>query len=114
MIRLELNDRVRLAAAPGKPMPFPYSGPILDRHYMPGRGLMYSFLVHEVVLFGLLFLFGPAVVKSRASERVFMIDLRKPLILYLPNLGGGEAGESPREKEAETPHKAPAVAANPT
>jgi len=114
MIRLELNDRVRVAAPPAKPIPFPYGGPILDRHYMPSRGLLYSFLVHEVVLFGLLFLFGPAIVRSQPAPRISWIDLKKPLVLYLPNLNGGEAGESPREKKPEAARKAPTVAANPS
>src|SRR5215510_5099375 len=106
MIRLKLNDRVRVAVPRAKPMPFPYGGPILDRHYMPGRGLLYSFLVHECVLFGLLFLFGPAVVKSQPAPRISWIDLKKPLVFYLPNLGGGETGESPSEKTSETARKA--------
>src|SRR5207244_11446287 len=98
MIRLELNDRVRVAAPQGKPMAFPYGGPILDRHYMPGRGLLYSFLVHEVVLFGLLFLLGPNLVKSRPEERFFMIDLRKLLVLYLPTLFARDAGHRRRQQ----------------
>src|SRR6476660_8986655 len=114
MIRLELRDPVRVAAPRGRAMPFPYGGPILDRHYMPSRGLLYSFLVHEVVLFGLLFLFGPAIVRSQPAPRISWIDLKKPLVLYLPNLNGGEAGESPREKEPEAARKAPTVAANPS
>jgi Gram-negative bacterial TonB protein C-terminal len=112
MIRLQLIDRGVGAAPRTKPMVFPYSGPILDRHYMPGRGLLYSFLVHEVILFGFLFLFGPGLVKARPTERVAWIDLKKPLVLYLPNLGGGDAGDTPEEKKAEAPRKA--VAAKPT
>src|SRR5262245_40487989 len=108
MIILKLVDRVRVAEPRANAMPFQYGGPVLHRHYRPGRGLLYSFLVHEVVLFGLLFLFGPAIVKSQPA-RVSWIDLKKPLILYLPTVGGGEAGESPKEKEAEAPRKAPRV-----
>jgi hypothetical protein len=112
MIRLELNDRVRVAAPPGKPMPFPYGGPILDRRYMPGRGLLYSFLVHECVFFGLLFLFGPNLVaRSRPVERWTYIDLRKPLVFYLPDVGEADKGATPEEKK-DAPRKAPSVAAN--
>src|SRR5262245_46659777 len=111
MIRLELNERVRVAAPPGKPMPFPYGGPIMDRRYMPGRGLLYSFLVHECVFFGLLFLFGPNLVaRSRPVERWTYVDLKKPLIFYLPDLGERDKGASPAEKKEAA--KTAAAAAN--
>jgi hypothetical protein len=68
---------------------------LLSRGSLPGRGVLYSFLAHEIWLFGMLLLsFLPGTARVRHStEDVEMIDLRKQHeVIYLPSLGGGREG----------------------
>jgi len=68
---------------------------LLSRGSLPGRGVLYSFLAHEIWLFGIVFLsMLPSTARVRHStEDVEMIDLRKQHeVIYLPRLGGGSEG----------------------
>ncbi|MBZ5526884.1 MAG: energy transducer TonB [Acidobacteriia bacterium] len=76
---------------------------LLSRGSLPGRGVLYSFLAHEIWLFGILFLsFLPGTARVRHStEDVEMIDLRKQHeVIYLPRLGGGRAGREQKRSGA--------------
>src|SRR5262249_23787302 len=60
--------------------------------YLPGRGLLYSIIVHEVGLFVffLLFTYGlglPRAQKLRANSNI------QDHLIYLPELGGGTEGQ---------------------
>jgi TonB-like protein len=62
----------------------------------PGRGLLYSFLIHEIAVFGLLFLSVSYkfIGHSAPLELSQMINLSKPReVVYLPLLGGGSEGK---------------------
>ena len=83
---------------------------------MPGRGLLYSILVHEIIFFGMLLLsmsnlFEP----SRPPERDMMVSLQERAdALYLPILGGGNPGEGRTGGGLDAGRKAPSVASAPT
>ena len=63
----------------------------LGRGLLPGRGLLYSFLAHELIVITLLF--WPAYL---ASNRPHPQRLEQPIdlneVIYLPKLGGGSEG----------------------
>src|SRR5690349_5882109 len=72
-----------------------------NRRYVPSRGLAYSFVIHELVLFAS---FSYSMVASppivlRAPEQ----EIRSAEITYLPETGGGDSGgnEGRRGNEGE-------------
>src|SRR5262245_41723281 len=69
-----------------------FSPPVMDYRYFPGRGIMYSLLVHEIVLFGLLAVSAWSGLKERPRrpELVGVINLRERRdIIYFPVPGRG-------------------------
>jgi len=60
--------------------------------YVPARGLLYSVIGHELALFGLFLLVHYGFPALRA-ERLVAHDNSQDHIVYLPELGGGSAGE---------------------
>src|SRR5689334_18557992 len=64
-----------------------FSQPVMDSRYFPGRGIMYSLLVHEVVLFGLLAVaaWSAPKEKPRPPELIGMINVREHRdVIYFP------------------------------
>src|SRR5262245_6618648 len=62
------------------------SAPVLDRRHFPGRGVLYSLLLHEIIFVGLLFLQFSATVKNPPRLTMLCtIPLRNPSdVLYFP------------------------------
>jgi hypothetical protein len=81
------------------------SFPVLDRRHFPGRGVLYSVLVHEIIFFGILFL-PLFIAGKRPSSRLELlgtIDLQKPVdVLYLPAIPDA-ASELVAENEFSRP-----------
>jgi len=77
------------------PFPFSFNCVGVMKGFFPGRGLLYSFLFHEVVVFGTLWLpvsYDPTQQPPR-PQLIQMIDLREARqVLYLPQLEGGSEG----------------------
>lgn len=84
----------------------------LSRGSGPGRGLLYSFLVHEVATFGLLLVAAhqPLPQEAPPPELTQIIDLNQPKeIIYLPALGGGSEGNGQAGKKASVPRPRPSA-----
>jgi hypothetical protein len=80
--------------------------------YLPGRGLLFSTIGHEVLIFGL-FLLITYVLPSMQSQKLIVTNNTQDRIIYLPELGGGSEGEkSPGTGESapQQPAAAPARA----
>ena len=80
--------------------------------YLPGKGLLYSIISHEVVLFGL-FLLVTRVLPMLHPPRLIARDNPQDRVIFLPELGGGSEGEkSPGAGESapQQPAAAPARA----
>lgn len=76
---------------------------LLSRGSLPARGVLYSFLAHEIWIFVLLFLsFLPGAARVRHPlEDAEMIDLRQQHeVIYLPRLGGGHEGRAKTKSAA--------------
>jgi hypothetical protein len=79
-----------------------------SRGSAPGRGLLYSFLVHEVAIFGLLFVAAhqPLPHETPPPELTQIVDLNQPKgIIYLPPLGGGSEGKGQAKVKADVQRK---------
>jgi hypothetical protein len=80
---------------PHRPAPLRLTFPDLSQSYLPGRGLFYSSLIHELLLVAvvlLTFQFHRTLL-PRQRLLTHMIDLGDAAkITYLPTLGGGEEG----------------------
>jgi hypothetical protein len=78
--------------------------------YLPGRGLLYSTIGHEVAIFGLFLLFTYVLPTLRPQKLVQTANAQDHII-YLPEVGGGSEGErSPGEGQSspQQPAAAPA------
>ena len=116
--RLGLHDPVPGTLRPGKRVPFVLASTNVDRGYLPGRGLLYSILVHEIIFSGMLVLsvtnlFDQSRPSVRPPERVLMVNLREPNF-FLPILGSGKPGESRASGGLKAGLKAPSVASAPS
>jgi hypothetical protein len=58
--------------------------------YLPGRGLLYSIIGHEVVLFGLFLIVHYGLPSLRPQK---LITNTQDHLVYLPEVGGGQEGE---------------------
>jgi len=86
----------------------------VSRGWLPRRGLLFSLLVHEVAIVGLMFI--PPLSGSRPRvwrEKQWEITMIPKDVLYLPQLGGGTKGGSAAKAggEASPQPKSPAPAA---
>ena len=81
--------------------------------YLPGKGLLYSIISHEVVLFGLFLLVTRVLPMLHSPRLIAQENQQDHNIVYLPELGGGSEGEkSPGAGESapQQPAAAPARA----
>jgi hypothetical protein len=97
LLSLGLEKRPSIPPRQEKPraVPFTFTYKSVSQGSWPGRGLLYSSLIHEIALFALIL--GPAfrrpVEPPRPPEEFRMLDLRATKeVLYLPQLGGGSEG----------------------
>ncbi len=95
-------------------IPFPYatgSTPSIGR--VPSRGLLYSALFHEVILFSLLFMqvyAGYFAEPAPPPELLLMMDIRhEAKLIYFPSVGGDDEGKAAAE-ESSKPKSDAAVA----
>lgn len=80
--------------------------------YLPGRGLLYSAIAHEVALFGLFLLFTYGLPTAKPQRLIVRMNSQDHLI-YLPEIGGGSEGQkSPGggQSAPQQPSAAPARA----
>jgi len=111
MSPLSLNLRVKLAPTAARtalqaPVRVRFSTPNIGRGLMPARGLVYSFVVHQLAFACLLVLFVPlgSANPSANYELARMIDLSKPHeVMYLPAFGGGSEGKGHEGGQEGTP-----------
>jgi Gram-negative bacterial TonB protein C-terminal len=92
MIRAAFDDRVKARVSSERIVPVLTSTNV-DQRYLPGRGILWSLLVHSIVIYGLLFISVSAdfMEPPRPRVRVTMIDLKDPNYrLYLPVLMGAD------------------------
>ncbi len=103
-------------------MPFLLASANLSRVYFPGHAILYSLLIHEMALFGLLLLpgsgnltdWGRPPERPRPPERAARIDHNEPRVLmYLPVLGGGNEGQGLPGGFLKPGRKAPAAVSAP-
>ena len=87
--------RPQLPVAQLRPALFAATRTELSRGRFPGRGLLYSLLIHETMVFAMLI--GPPVSNlAQRGPRPVMESFTKIAIkevVYLPQLGGGSSGE---------------------
>jgi len=86
------NETPSVAAAESDTPLFTSACTDVSRRSMPGRGLLYSFLFHEIVIFWLLT--HPAVpqIKERRFHLVEPLFMDSEVLKELPAVGGGESG----------------------
>jgi hypothetical protein len=79
--------------------------------YLPGRGLLYSIIGHEVAMFGL-FLLITYVLPTFREQRLIVGSINaQDHIIYLPEVGGGEEGQKSPGGGASKPQQASAAPA---
>ncbi len=88
----------------------------VSRRWLPRRGLLFSLLVHEIAIVGLMFIPPPSGPRSRVwREKQWEITMIPKDVLYLPQLGGGTKGGSAAktggEASPQPKNPAPAVGA---
>src|SRR5438045_1539103 len=100
LVSLELEELAEIFPELDQPRPrrkpLRLTFPDVSQHYLPGRGLFYSSLVHELVLVAVvLFTFQfHRTVLPRQKLLTQMIDLGGAArITYLPTVGGGDEGK---------------------
>src|SRR5215831_6716559 len=82
---------------------------------LPVRGLLYSFLFHEIALLALLLCPGiRSVTRDSAPAKQWQLTMIPKDVLYLPQLGGGTEGGSSRHAPAETKSADSAPASSPS
>src|SRR5438552_3654982 len=98
---------------PLSPRPFRLDSANVSRGVVPRRGLLYSFLVHEVAIFAVLFF--PSLDNFRTPplpprDRLFAIDLnsRAKLIYFPPLNPQDDGGRKSRDKKKDLSAKPPA------
>jgi hypothetical protein len=70
-----------------------------NRKYIPSRGLLYSFLVHELVFFAC---FSYSILSLPKNQLITPDqELHAAELVYLPNVGGGDQGGSQGTKSRE-------------
>ena len=79
--------------------------------YLPGRGLLYSTIVHEVGLFIFFLLFTYGLPTPRAQKLLTKSNMQDHLI-YLPDVGGGTEGQKSPGGGVSAPQQASAAPAH--
>src|SRR5258708_1347614 len=120
--KLAEEEKQRAAGVPPAPLTAPLDGlSSSERHslptfatfkfgYLPGRGLLFSTIGHEVLIFGL-FLLVTDVLPMLQPAKLVATNNPQDHIIYLPELGGGSAGEKSQgagESAPQQPAAAPA------
>src|SRR5438445_435517 len=73
----------------------------INTRMFPVRGLLYSFLFHEIAVIVMMFL--PSYYGSRPAKwpaKNWELTMLPKDVLYLPPLGGGEEGGSPKKADS--------------
>ncbi len=112
---LDLDSQVRAEKIP-EVVPYLFASANLGRAYFPGRGILYSLLVHEIVFFALIFVPRPPHLTdwARPIERTTKIDPGEPRkVFYLPILGGGSEGVGLQAKNPSAEQKETSGASSP-
>lgn len=79
--------------------------------YLPGRALLCSVIAHELVLFGLFLFVHYGLVTLRSQKFIVQINSNDHVI-YLPEIGGGKAGEKSPGGGPSEPKQASAAPAH--
>jgi hypothetical protein len=86
----------------------------INEHHFPVRGLLYSFILHEIAIGAMMFI--PPVLGPRHPlwpEEHWEATMIPKGVLYLPQIGGGSEGSSPKKMPSQSPSpKAPAAVAS--
>ena len=90
-----LDDEVQSPEVQDDQVLFAAASVDLGRNRVPGRGLLYSFLVHEIVILWILCHPGSYSTKERHFRLIEQIPLESELLL--PPVGGGDSGASGQE-----------------
>ena len=119
-VSLDIPERGAVLSSEETPVKrFAFSGTNLSRCSWPIRGLLYSFLIHEIIVFGMPLMPalpgrtkqpGPTKQPLRSEEFQTFSPSRTRTVIYLPNLGGGSEGKGQSESGPGAPHKEPSVA----
>src|SRR5689334_12975997 len=87
---LRLSEKPpRYTGRRGVPTPFRLDTAQVPVGLWPGRGLLYAFLVHEIILFSFVVLpsFGPPRKQKNNFDQAVVIDLNSPeALFYFPEL----------------------------
>src|ERR1041385_6517413 len=78
--------------------------------YLPGRGLLYSVITHEVLMFAFFLLFTYGLPRPRA-QKLAKSNIQDHLI-YLPEVGGGNEGQKSPGGGVSKPQEASAAPAH--
>jgi hypothetical protein len=105
---------LRPPAGPLRPRPFRFRSTNVSQGRFPGRGLLYSFLIHEIAFFSVLLFPSLDYFREPAlpKQQVLVIDLNSPEGLrYFPRLHADDESEGARSKDPEVPQDEPAETA---
>ncbi|HYV31577.1 MAG TPA: hypothetical protein VEO53_10790, partial [Candidatus Binatia bacterium] len=94
-----LDDEVQVPEVRDDQALFAAASVDLGRNRVPGRGLLYSFLVHEIVIFWIVCHPGSYSTKERHFRVIEQIPLDSELLL--PAVGGGNSGSRGQEGAAK-------------
>ena len=79
--------------------------------YLPGRGLLYSIIGHEVAMFGLFLLVTYGLPSFRAQKLIVGSQSAESHLIYLPEVGGGTEGQKSPGGGRSKPQQASAAPA---
>jgi hypothetical protein len=79
--------------------------------YLPGRGLLYSIIGHEVAMFGLFLLITYGLPSFRAQKLIVGSQSAQSHLIYLPEVGGGTQGQKSPGGGRSKPQQASAAPA---
>jgi hypothetical protein len=80
--------------------------------YLPGRGLLYSIIGHEVALFALFLLIHYGLPALQPQKLITKSNTQDRNIVYLPEMGGGKEGEKSPGGGASAPQEPSAAPAH--
>ena len=112
MPQLQLDLRAQAAGHSSNHGPFALTSTNVSRGYLPGRGLLYSLLIHEIVFAAILFFSVPH--NLREQSRPPKPAQEPSEVIYLPMLGGGGEGMGRPAVGLEAARKGPSVDSAPS